>query len=63
MRIRETLFASTMAELDTLFEIYETKYPSTYWDTELIEAGINDGFARYYLLFERNQQSKEGHDE
>ena len=52
-RIRETLFADTVKELEQLCILYENKYHFSEFDTQQLEAGVNDGFSRYYVLYER----------
>ena len=53
MRIRETQFADSVEELQHLCALYERQYHFSEFDTQQLEAGVNDGFSRYYVLYER----------
>ena len=53
MRIRETLFADSVEELQHLCALYERQYHFSEFDTQQLEAGVNDGFCRYFVLYER----------
>lgn len=52
-RIRETLFADSVEELQHLCALYERQYHFSEYDTSQLEAGVNDGYSRYYVLYER----------